>query len=182
MQNYSTALKPMEFTAKQIAQVVNGEIVGDENAVVSSFAKIEEGRAGAISFLSNPKYTHYIYQTEASVVLVNKDTKLEKPVKATLIKVDNAYECVAKLLQMYEAAKPKKTGIDPLAFVSPDATMSAHSLTLVPALSSAAERKFTLMPQFVITFTWVSIASFIRKFAFTMMLWWATGSYCIRDV
>ena len=116
----------MEFTAKQIAQVVNGEIVGDENAAVRSFAKIEEGQAGAISFLSNPKYTHYIYETKASVVLINKDTKLEKPVKATLIKVDNAYECVAKLLQIYEAAKPKKTGIDPLAFVAPDAKVGEN--------------------------------------------------------
>jgi UDP-3-O-[3-hydroxymyristoyl] glucosamine N-acyltransferase len=111
----------MEFTAKQIAQIINGEIIGDENAAVSSFSKIEEGKPGSISFLSNPKYTHYIYHTEASIVLINKDTVLEKPVKTTLIKVDNAYECVARLLQMYEASKPKKTGIDALAFVAPDA-------------------------------------------------------------
>lgn len=111
----------MEFTAKQIAQVVNGEIIGDENATVSTFAKIEEGKPGSISFLSNPKYTNYVYNTEASIVLIDKTTELEQPVKTTLIRVDNAYECVAKLLQIYEASKPKKTGIDPLAFVSPDA-------------------------------------------------------------
>lgn len=111
----------MEFTAKQIAQVVNGEIIGDENATVSTFAKIEEGKLGSISFLSNPKYTNYVYNTEASIVLIDKTTELEQPVKTTLIRVDNAYECVAKLLQIYEASKPKKTGIDPLAFVSPDA-------------------------------------------------------------
>lgn len=111
----------MKFTAQQIAQVVNGEIVGDENATVSTFAKIEEGKPGAISFLSNPKYTHYIYDTEASIVLIDKTTVLEKPVKTTLIRVDNAYECVAKLLQIYESTQQKKKGIDSLAFVSPDA-------------------------------------------------------------
>ncbi|MBR3390043.1 MAG: UDP-3-O-(3-hydroxymyristoyl)glucosamine N-acyltransferase [Prevotella sp.] len=111
----------MEFTAKQIAELINGRIEGDENAVVSTFSKIEEGKPGAISFLSNPKYTHFLYDTQSSVVLVNEDVKLEKPVNATLIRVDNAYECVAKLLQLYESMKPQKTGIDPLAFISPKA-------------------------------------------------------------
>ncbi len=111
----------MEFTAKQIAELINGRIEGDENAVVSTFSKIEEGKPGAISFLSNPKYTHFLYETQSSVVLVNEDVKLEKPVNATLIRVDNAYECVAKLLQLYESMKPQKTGIDPLAFISPKA-------------------------------------------------------------
>lgn len=108
----------MEFTAKQIAELINGRIEGDENAVVSTFSKIEEGKPGAISFLSNPKYTHFLYETQSSVVLVNEDVKLERPVNATLIRVDNAYECVAKLLQLYESMKPQKTGIDPLAFIS----------------------------------------------------------------
>ncbi len=111
----------MEFTAKQIAELINGRIEGDENAVVSTFSKIEEGKPGAISFLSNPKYTHFLYETQSSVVLVNEDVKLERPVNATLIRVDNAYECVAKLLQLYESMKPQKTGIDPLAFISPKA-------------------------------------------------------------
>lgn len=111
----------MEFTAKQIAELINGRIEGDENAVVSTFSKIEEGKPGAISFLSNPKYTHFLYETQSSVVLVNEDVKLEKPVNATLIRVDNAYECVAKLLQLYESMKPQKTGVDPLAFISPKA-------------------------------------------------------------
>lgn len=108
----------MEFSAKQIAQFVQGVIEGDENATVNTFAKIEDGKPGAISFLSNPKYTHYIYDTESSIVLVDKSVELEKPTKATLVRVDNAYECVAKLLQLYESMKPKKTGIDSLAFVS----------------------------------------------------------------
>lgn len=108
----------MEFTAKQIAEFIGGRVEGNEQATVHTFAKIEEGKEGAIAFLSNPKYTHYIYDTQASIVLVNEDLQLEKPVSTTLIRVQNAYECVAKLMQMYAAALPKKKGIDPLAFVS----------------------------------------------------------------
>lgn len=116
----------MEFSAKQIAQFVQGVIEGDENATVNTFAKIEDGKPGAISFLSNPKYTHYIYDTESSIVLIDKSVELEKPTKATLVRVDNAYECVAKLLQLYESMKPKKTGIDSLAFVSPSAKIGEN--------------------------------------------------------
>ncbi len=111
----------MEFSAKQIAEFIQGTVVGDENATVHTFAKIEEGIPGAISFLSNPKYTHYIYDTQASIVLVNNDFVPEKEVKATLIKVDNAYESLAKLLTLYEMSKPKKTGIDPLAYIASSA-------------------------------------------------------------
>ena len=111
----------MEFTAKQIAGFIQGEIEGDENAKINSFAKIEEGKEGAISFLSNPKYTHFIYDTESSVVLINRDLVLEKPVKTTLIRVDNAYDCVAKLLQIYQQMQPGRTGIDPKASVAENA-------------------------------------------------------------
>ena len=111
----------MEFTAKQIAEFVEGRVEGDENATVNTFAKIEEGKPGAISFLSNPKYIHHIYDTNSSVVLINEDVELEKAVIPTLIRVKNAYESVARLLQLYESMKPKKTGIDSLAFVSPSA-------------------------------------------------------------
>ena len=111
----------MEFSAKQIAEYIQGVIEGDENATVHTFAKIEEGIPGAISFLSNPKYTHYIYDTESSIVLVNKDFIPEKEVKATLIKVNNAYESLAKLMTLYEQSQPKRTGIDPLAYVAPTA-------------------------------------------------------------
>lgn len=116
----------MEFTAKIIAGFLDGKIEGDENAVVNSFAKIEEGKSGAISFLSNEKYTHYLYDTKSTIVLVNKDLVLERPIAATLIRVDNAYECVAKLLQMYEASKKPQTGIDSLAFISPKATVGKN--------------------------------------------------------
>lgn len=108
----------MEFTAKQIADVIGGRVEGDENAKIHTFAKIEEGKEGTITFLSNPKYTHFIYETKASIVLINNDVELEHPVSATLIRVPNAYECVAKLMQMYAASLPKKKGVDPLAFVS----------------------------------------------------------------
>ncbi|MBR6287642.1 MAG: UDP-3-O-(3-hydroxymyristoyl)glucosamine N-acyltransferase [Bacteroidaceae bacterium] len=111
----------MEFSAKQIAEFVSGRVEGDENAAVSTFAKIEDGKPGAISFLSNPKYTSYIYDTESTIVLVDESLKLEKEVKCTLIRVKSAYEAVAKLLQLYESMKPKKKGIDSLAFIDPSA-------------------------------------------------------------
>lgn len=111
----------MEFTAKQIADLIQGRVEGDENAKISTFAKIEEGKPGAISFLSNSKYIHYIYDTASSVVLVDESLELEKPVKATLIRVKSAYEAVAKLLQIYDSMKPKKKGIDSLAFIDPTA-------------------------------------------------------------
>ena len=111
----------MEFTAKQIASFIEGRVEGDENAKIHTFAKIEEGVPGAISFLSNPKYTHYIYDTQSSIVLVNEDLELTQPVKTTLIRVKNAYDCVAKLLQLYQASLPKKTGISPMAFISESA-------------------------------------------------------------
>lgn len=98
----------MEFSAKQIAEYIQGVIIGDENATVHTFAKIEEGIPGALSFLSNPKYTHFIYNTLSSIVLVNKDFEPEHEIKATLIKVDNAYESLAKLMTLYEMSKPKK--------------------------------------------------------------------------
>ena len=113
----------MEFTARQIAEMIDGRVEGNENAAVNSFAKIEEGREGAISFLSNPKYTHYLYDTRSTIVLVNEDLELERPVSATLIRVKNAYEAVARLLQLYDSMKPRKTGVDPLASVSPSATI-----------------------------------------------------------
>lgn len=108
----------MEFSAKQIAEFIQGIIVGDENATVHTFAKIEEGMPGALSFLSNPKYTSYIYETQSSIVLVNKDFEPEHEIKATLIKVDNAYESLAKLMTLYEMSRPSKTGISTLASIA----------------------------------------------------------------
>lgn len=111
----------MVFTAQQIAAYTGGTVEGDENVTVSTFAKIEEGTKGALSFLANLQYEHYIYDTESSVVLVNKDFKPSRPVKATLVRVDNAYESVAKLLQLYQSMEQKRTGIDSLAYIAPTA-------------------------------------------------------------
>lgn len=99
----------MEFSAKQIAQFIQGRVEGDENATVNTFAKIEDGKPGAISFLANPKYTHYLYNTESTIVLVDESIELEKPATATLIRVKNARDCVAKLLQLYESMVPQET-------------------------------------------------------------------------
>lgn len=116
----------MEFTAEQIASVIGGKVEGDNNAKVHTFAKIEEGIEGAISFLSNPKYTHYIYETKSSIVIINEDLELEKEVGATLIRVKNAYESIAKLLQIYEASKPKKSGVSEKAYISPSAKIGEN--------------------------------------------------------
>ena len=113
----------MKFTAKQIAELIGGRVEGNENAAVTTFAKIEEGKEGAISFLSNPKYTHYLYDTRSTIVLVNDDLQLERPVEATLIRVKSAYEAVARLLQLYEQMKPRRTGISSLASISASATI-----------------------------------------------------------
>lgn len=116
----------MEFTAKQIAAYVGGEIIGDENVTVCTFAKIEEGVKGALSFLANPKYASHIYETQSSIVLVNNDFVPERPIQATLIKTANAYESLAKLMTLYESVKPKKTGISPMASVAASATIGEN--------------------------------------------------------
>lgn len=113
----------MEFTAKQIADYLHGEIEGNEQATVHTFSKIEEGTPGSISFLANPQYAPYIYTTASSIVLVNKDFEPEQEISCTLIRVDNAYEAVAKLLTLYEQSKPARKGIHPLAFIDPEAHM-----------------------------------------------------------
>jgi UDP-3-O-[3-hydroxymyristoyl] glucosamine N-acyltransferase len=116
----------MEFSAKQIAQLIQGEVIGNENAMVHTFCKIEESVPNSLSFLSNPKYTHYLYTTQASVVLINKEFVLEEPVHTTLIKVANAYEALAQLLSIYnDIANPPKKGVSPLAYVSPTAKLAA---------------------------------------------------------
>lgn len=109
----------MEFSANQIASLVGGIVEGNGEVTVNSFAKIEEGVPGAISFLSNPKYTHYIYSTRSSIVLVAKDFVPEQPVSATLIRVDNPYETVARLLDMVnKATEHRPEGIEQPAFIA----------------------------------------------------------------
>lgn len=109
----------MEFTANQIASIVNGIIVGDGNTAVNTFAKIEEGHPGAISFLANPKYNHYLYETKSSIVLVRKDFEPENEVSATLIKVDDPYATLAMLLDMVsKLMNPQPSGIEQPNFIS----------------------------------------------------------------
>ena len=111
----------MVFTAQQIAGFTGGTVEGDPQASVSTFAKIEEGVEGALSFLANPQYEQYIYETKSSVVLVNQDFQPSREVKATLVRVANAYESVAKLMQLYQGMQQKRVGIDSLAFIHPSA-------------------------------------------------------------
>jgi len=115
----------MEFTAQQIADFLNGHVVGDQAEKVYGFSKIEEGVPGTLTFLANMKYERYIYQTKASIVLVNNDFKPTEPVRATLITVPNAYASLAKLMALAEQSKVKKSGIDSSAFISPTATIEA---------------------------------------------------------
>lgn len=111
----------MTFTAQQIAGFTGGTVDGNPEAAISTFAKIEEGVEGALSFLANPQYEHYIYETKSSIVLVNNDFVPSQEVKATLVRVPNAYESVAKLLQLYQSMQQKRVGIDSLAFIDKSA-------------------------------------------------------------
>lgn len=118
----------MEFSAKQIAQIIDGIVEGDENILVSNLSKIEEGTIGTLSFLANPAYTNYIYSTNASIVIVNKSFVLENPVKSscTLIRVENAYESFAKLLEIYNQINTEKEGVEQPSFVSSNAKIGEN--------------------------------------------------------
>ncbi len=117
----------MEFSAEMIAGFLGGEIVGNPKATVSTIAKIEEGKPGALAFLSNPKYEHFIYGTQASVVIVNRSFEPSAPVGATLVKVDDAYASFAKLLELYAANKPRRTGISERAVIDPSARLGENA-------------------------------------------------------
>lgn len=113
----------MEFSATQIAQLLGGNIEGEQDITVSTLSKIEEGKPGTLSFLANPKYEHYLYDTDASIVIINEDLKLDKAVKSscTLIRVPDAYAAFSKLLEMYNQVKSDKKGIDQKASISESA-------------------------------------------------------------
>lgn len=113
----------MKFTAQQIAEYLKGTVEGDPHVSVHDFSKIEEGKSGTLSFLSNPKYTNYIYDCRADIVLVNHDFKPKKPVSPTLIRVDNAYESLAKLMNLVESSQVRKSGISSLANIDASATI-----------------------------------------------------------
>ena len=113
----------MQFTADQIATLLNGIVEGNPDALVSQLAKIEEGFEGALSFLSNKKYEHYLYDTESSIVIVNQGLVLQKPVKATLIRVADAYTSFSELLKIYNALRVEKAGREEHVFVHETVTM-----------------------------------------------------------
>jgi UDP-3-O-[3-hydroxymyristoyl] glucosamine N-acyltransferase len=108
----------MEFSVSDIAKIINGEVEGDGNLKVDNVSRIDQGIAGTLSFLSNPLYTKYIYETKASAVIVNKDFKAEKALFCTLIRVDDAYTSLAKLLNLYNQSKSVKTGIEQPSYIS----------------------------------------------------------------
>ena len=115
----------MEFTAEMIAGLLGGEVVGDKLASVHTVSSIEGGQAGSLAYLTDPKYEPYLYTTGASIVLVDQSFEPAQPVAATLIKVANAGACVLKLLEMYNAAKPRRKGISPRAAIADEATLGS---------------------------------------------------------
>jgi len=115
----------MEFTAATIAGFLNGEIEGNPDIKVNTIAKIEEGQPGALSFLANPKYEHYIYETKSSIVLVNKSFVPSANIEATLIKVENSYEAFASLLRLVDQARPRKKGIHATAIIETTAKIGS---------------------------------------------------------
>ncbi len=116
----------MKFTAEQIAVALNGVVEGDTNVEVSTLSKIEEGKPGSLSFLANPLYTKFIYTTDASIIIVNKDFKPEQPMKATLIRVENAYSAFTALLEMVQQSKNNKTGISEKASIATSAKLGQN--------------------------------------------------------
>ncbi|MEO9953815.1 UDP-3-O-(3-hydroxymyristoyl)glucosamine N-acyltransferase [Nonlabens sp.] len=112
----------MKFNIKQIAEILEGTIEGDSSVEVSKLSKIEEGTAGSLSFLSNAKYTPYLYKTEASAVIVNKDFVVEQPISCSLIRVEDSYNAFSKLLEFYQMAKMNKKGVEQPSFIDDTAT------------------------------------------------------------
>ena len=117
----------MEFTAKQISELLSGKVEGNPDVKVSKLSRIEEGEAGSISFLANPLYTQYIYNTKASVVIVNKDFTATAPISATLVRVDKAENAFAALLEKYNQIKLNKAGISKQSFISATAKVGSNA-------------------------------------------------------
>jgi len=113
----------MNFTAAVIAEFLKGSVEGNPEATVSDISKIEEGKPGTLSFLANPKYEKYIYDTQSSIVIVNNDFQAQQDISATLVRVKNAYESFAALLRLYEQSKPRKSGISNMSSVAETASL-----------------------------------------------------------
>lgn len=115
----------MNFTAQQIAGILEGDIVGNPEVEVSKLSKIEEGIEGSLTFLANPKYNSYIYSTKASITIVNKTFEPENDISTTLIKVDDAYQSFSKLLEYYNQVKMNKQGIEQPSFIAETAKLGS---------------------------------------------------------
>ncbi|WP_295800656.1 UDP-3-O-(3-hydroxymyristoyl)glucosamine N-acyltransferase [Mucilaginibacter sp.] len=116
----------MQFTAQQLALMLNGTVEGDSSVQVNQLGKIEEAQAGSLSFLANPKYEQYLYTTGASIVIVNNDQALAEPVNTTLIRVENAYMAISMLLDVYNKLKLDKSGIEQPSFIHPSAKLGEN--------------------------------------------------------
>lgn len=116
----------MKFTAKQIANILEGTVVGNLNTEVSKLAKIEEGTEGSLTFLANPKYKSYIYSTKASITIVNNDFEADQKITTTLIKVEDAYAAFTKLLEYYNQIKLNKSGVENPSFISESSTIGEN--------------------------------------------------------
>jgi UDP-3-O-[3-hydroxymyristoyl] glucosamine N-acyltransferase len=116
----------MKFTARIIADFIKGEIIGNPDEVVTDISRIEDGRKGTLAFLANPKYEKYLYSTEASIVLINKDLQVNGELKSTIIRVDNAYDAFTSLLELYSKSVPEKTGVEQPSFVDPSAKIGEN--------------------------------------------------------
>ena len=116
----------MEFTISQIAEMLNGEVIGNPNVYINQLTKIEEGRENSLSFLSNPKYTEYLYKTKSSAVIVNKDFVPHQQLNTTLIKVKDAYASFAQLLRIVEDFQKKRDGIEQPCFIDKTAEIGKN--------------------------------------------------------
>ncbi|MFD2966969.1 UDP-3-O-(3-hydroxymyristoyl)glucosamine N-acyltransferase [Sphingobacterium bambusae] len=115
----------MQFTANQIATLLGGYVEGDPDVLVNQLAKIEEGTLGSLAFLSNPKYEHFLYQTNASAVIVNEDLQLQKAVDTTLIRVKDAYLAFSELLKIYHKLRNERNGVEQPSFIHESVTVGA---------------------------------------------------------
>lgn len=116
----------MEFTAKQICELLNGTLEGDPAVKVSRLSKIEEGTPGSLTFLANPKYESFLYSTHASLAIVNRDFQPDRPVVPALIRVDDAYQAFVRLLEVYNQLQRDKQGIEQPSFISPSAVLGEN--------------------------------------------------------
>jgi len=127
----------MEVTAGQIAALIGGELTGNPDVTVHTPSKIEEGKPGSIAFLANPKYEHFLYTTDASVVLINRNQELKQEVSSTLIAVEDAYASFVLILKHFSAQLLPKAGVHELAYVHPSAEIGTFCFLMFKFMITA---------------------------------------------